>query len=679
MSLAQKQKQTPDQGPDQLPDQVPDFNAEPQSADADANGPSYQTPSSMSGHDTRSPHDTGTLVVNDEGTSYFESANWRAILKEINGVKDYIDGYGNEETDDEGTEEDPEEDSSPTLLLGMSRPITKEELLLDIPSREIADRLVSRFLKTSEPSLIAVHIPTFRKEYAQFWESPQDMSFTWISFLYAILTLSVSHYHRSEEPLPVNMVNPSTAWNVFRKRAAQGLVQANYLAPGRDKVEALFFYSLSEFYRSQDAQIGVSNLFGILIRLAMRMGYHRDPSHYPSISAFDGEMRRRLWELICQLDILISFQVGLPRTIQPWQYDTALPSNIHDIDFDKNSVQLPPPRPSTEWTVCGYTRGKSRIMKCFGQITDLAYSREQVSYEEILAIDRRLEEAYDLLPPYLQYQPIDQCFAETTELIMKRYTLALLYQKARVVMHRRYMAETNSKYTYSRQTCLNAARETLRHHSDVYQESLPGGQLYAERFFMNSLQNTDFMLSAMILCLELSQENERDTTRIEPQERDDLLRLLEATYHIFKKGRHRSIDTQRGYTALRIMLGRVRGSSPIQSGSSVSNEQSMKIDDKLAFQPVPASIDQQQYETYTTSNDELNGDLQTAAYGSSEAPSLSSLGLIEDMLNTPGQMDWRLYDSRISGFGPSDQDMLWVPDITVPPTLDEFLSYPSET
>jgi hypothetical protein len=399
-----------------------------------------------------------------------------------------------------------------------------------------------------------------------------------------MLTLSVSHYHRSEEPLPVDMVNPSTAWNVFRKRAAQGLVQANYLAPGRYKVEALFFYSLSEFYRSQDAQIGVSYLFGTLIRLAMRMGYHRDPSHYPSISTFDGEMRRRLWELICQLDILISFQVGLPRTIQPWQYDTELPSNLHDTDFDANSAQLPPSRPSTEWTACGYTRGKSRLMKCFGQITNLAYSREQVSYEEVLAIDRRLEEARDLLPICLKYQPINQCFSETTELIMKRYTLELLYQKARVVMHRRYMAETNSKYAYSRQTCLNAARETLRHHSDVYQESLPGGQLYAERFFMNSLQNTDFMLSAMILCLELSRENERDTARMEPQECDDILRLLETTYQIFKEGRRRSIDTQRGYNALRIMLGRVRGNSPAHSGSSVSNGQSMQIDGELIYQ-----------------------------------------------------------------------------------------------
>lgn len=74
------------------------------------------------------------------------------LSAQINGVKDYIDGYG-EESDDEGAEEDLDDNNSPTLLLGMSRPITKEELLVDIPPREIADRLVSRFLKTTEPSL----------------------------------------------------------------------------------------------------------------------------------------------------------------------------------------------------------------------------------------------------------------------------------------------------------------------------------------------------------------------------------------------------------------------------------------------------------------------------------------------------------------------------------------------
>lgn len=83
----------------------------------------------------------------------------------------------------------------------------------------------------------------------------------------------------------------------------------------------------------------------------------------------------------------------------------------------------------------------------------------------------------------------------------------------------------------------------------------------------------------MILCLELSQETERDRTQMSPQERDDLLQLLETTYKIFREGRHRSSDTHRGYVALRIMLGRVRG-SPVQSGSSMSDEQIVQVDSK---------------------------------------------------------------------------------------------------
>lgn len=418
---------------------------------------------------------------------------------------------------------------------------------------------------------VTIHVPTFQKEYERFWQNPQEASFTWLALLYAILTLAVSLYQRSEEPLPFNTVNSMTVWHIFRKRTAQCLVQANYLTPGRYKGEALFLYSICEFYRSQDAQAGVSFLLGITIRLVMRMGYHRDASHYPNLSAWEGEMRRRLWALLCQLDTLISFQVGLPRTIQSWHCDTTMPSNLHDTDFEEKSTELPPGRPEEEPTACSYTRAKARIMTVFGHITDLAFSRDPASYEQTMELDRRLEEAHDMLPSYFQHRPMSQSIADPTGLIMRRYTLELLYQKSRIVLHRRYMAETESQYVHSRSVCLAAAAETLHHHADIWNESLPGGQLYAERSFVNSLQNTDFMLSSMILCLVLSQDNELgNNSRLDGQERTDLLSLLETTHRIFKESRRRSMDTQRAYTALTIMLRRVKGSN-YTSPASTSN------------------------------------------------------------------------------------------------------------
>jgi hypothetical protein len=293
-------------------------------------------------------------------------------------------------------------------------------------------------------------------------------------------------------------------------------------------------------------------------------------------------------------------------------------------------------------------------MTAFGLAVDLAYSRETAAYDEILATDRRLEEAHNLLPTTFRIQPIAQCIALPTSLIMRRYSLELLYQKTRVVLHRRYMSEPGSKYAYSRSVCLAAARETLRHHSDIWNESLPGGQLYAERFFVNSFQNTDFVLSAMILCLELSQDNERGSaSRLGPQERTELISLLETTHRIFKEARRRSVDTQRAFAALTIMLSQTVWERRPKSGRfqwKVSfytlvgrlGRKLMTIADQVTFQLASTTMDQEQYPTYTTASAD---DMQAAMYNTSSTPSYSSLEVIGDMLSTPAQIDWVRYHS----------------------------------
>ncbi|KAJ5682036.1 uncharacterized protein N7477_001976 [Penicillium maclennaniae] len=656
MSLAKQQKPG---------DSVADFSAAPP-----ANSVGYDTPPSLpadDGESKTSPRDPGTLVVNGEGTNYIDSANWRAILEEINGVKEYIEDHA-EDSDDDGLEEDPYSDNSPALLLGIGRSLSKEELIVDIPPRSTVDRLVSRFFKTSEPSIVAIHVPTFQREYEQFWANPQGMSYTWIALLYSIMALSVSLYHRNDEPSPLHTIDSMTAWNIFRRRAAQCLTQANYLKPGQHKVEALFMYSLSEFYRNQDAQMGVSYLFGITIRLAMRMGYHRDPSHFPDLSAKDGEMRRRSWALLTQLDTLISFQVGLPRTIQPWLSDTRLPSNLFDTDFDENTAVLPQSRPDEERTPSSYTCAKARIQYVFGQISDLAYSREPVSYDEILEIERRLDESHNMLPSFFRLRPIGQCIADPSELVMRRYTLEMLYQKARIVLHRPYIGE-RQKHDHSRSICLTAAKEILRHHADIWNESLPGGQLHAERFLLNSFQNTDFMLSSMILCLELSHDNERGhNAHLSRQERNDILALLETTRKIFEETRRRSVDTQRAFAALSLMLGRVKGNPP--NLSSRSESQGILMEDHSPFQLFTIPIEQQQYLDYTS-----NGEIPVALSNTDDALHYPSLDVIEEMLNAPAHLDWRLYDSRVSGLEETNQDTFWF-SATPPVPLEGGFTYP---
>ena len=399
-----------------------------------------------------------------------------------------------------------------------------------------------------------------------------------------MLALSVSMYHRSAEPLPCDMATPATALHTFRKRSSQCLIQANYINPGRYKALALFFHTLSEFYRSQDAQIGVSYLLGMTIRLAMRMGYHRDSHHYRMLSAWEGEMRRRLWAVVVQLDTLISFQVGVPRTIQPWQYDTELPANLLDADFDEDSAHLPPSRPEDERTASSYTRAKFHIMKVFGQITDLAFSRESSSYDDILEIDRRLQASREKSPSFLQMKPMTQSIADATEVIMRRYTLELLYQKG---------ANRAASPVYGRdepEICIFTISLSHRSPRDStiscrnLERVHAGRPIIRRAILYNSLSNSDFVLSAMILCLEISHDEDRgDAARLSDQERADFVVLLEKTHRIFLESQHHSIDTQRAVTALTIMLSRVKNSK-VQH-SHANSDQMMTIDSKVGLYP----------------------------------------------------------------------------------------------
>ncbi|EHA24297.1 hypothetical protein ASPNIDRAFT_129592, partial [Aspergillus niger ATCC 1015] len=626
------------------------------------------------------PPDPGRLVVRETGMRYIDGAHWTAILEEISGVKEYL--RDNEEmglSDEEGEDEEMVRPSNaPTLLLGLHQEMTMDELLDGLPARPVVDRVVAMFVSLNEPTTVMVHFPTFQKQYNQFWSRPKEASISWLALLYAALTITMSVYMRTGEPLPAEFGEATEAVQRLRHLTAQCLVQSNYTVPGRFKVEALFFYTMCEFFRSEDAQVGVSFLLNMTIRLAMRSGYHRDPQQFPNISPFEGEMRRRVWAIMRQLDVLISFQVGVPRGIQDWQQDVEPPRNISDEEFGESTVELPPSRPETELTTTSYIRGKSRLMAIFGKISDLAYSRDPMTYDEILALDRQLEEARDLVPHAFKIRPLDQCFVDSSYLILRRYTLELLYQKARCVLHRRYLGEvhTNPRYAYSRWVCMSASKEILRHQADIYHETQPGGLLYRDRQFPNSLQTADYLLAAMIICLDLSQ-NPTGTPPGSTDEdvirgREELLSTIETSHRIFEQQRRRSADAQKAYAALTIMLRRLKAQKLDSEQLASGKWHGIMWDTSL--------MDAAQQQPYESSN----GQSYPVVDPMGITPEYQSLDVIGEMLDAPTNLDWNLWDQHMQ----SVADMgagLWgdnVPGIGPPfyplpkPTTDILLIPP---
>src|SRR6266516_577504 len=224
--------------------------------------------------------------------------------------------------------------------------------------------------RLADKLLDVIHQPTFQREYEAHWSNPSETPPMWLGLLYAMLCLSMQSYYRAgDEPLEYRGQTKEMA-SVYCERTTQCLVLADFTRPAKHTLETLVLYLQAEYSRTKDAEVGVWILVGMIVRIAMRMGYHRDPKPYPSITAFQGEMRRRVWTFIRCSDLLFSFHLGLPTLIRMDYCDTGLPRNIYDDELREDMAELPPSRPTNEPTPISYMITKARFTFAFGNIVE---------------------------------------------------------------------------------------------------------------------------------------------------------------------------------------------------------------------------------------------------------------------------------------------------------------------
>jgi len=353
----------------------------------------------------------------------------------------------------------------------------------------------------------------------------------------------------------------------YRLRTVQCLVNSDYTKSDIYTIETLILYVHGEYNSRWDAEVGIWVIVGMIVRLAMRMGYHRDPSKYPGITPYQGEMRRRIWTFVRQMDTVFSFQLALPSMIRTTDCDTALPRNIFEDEFGPESKFLPPPRSSTEPTPVSYMIAKAQISFEFGEILEeLNAVNRSVSYEDILKRDNRLRDLKMNMAPHLRLRPIEECTHDPATLLMQRFGLDILWQKTMCVLHRKYLARArqNPRYAHSRRACVDASMEILRHQAQLHRESLPGGRMRTMKWFISSLTKHDFLLGAMIVCLELHYDAVTESMLDRPpnfdmyfwtpSEKAEMLQALETSRQIWKESADSSQEAYKAASILGIIL-----------------------------------------------------------------------------------------------------------------------------
>ena len=371
-----------------------------------------------------------------------------------------------------------------------SQPDPELEALL--PDRQEMDVLVNIYLDQFEQVHRIVHIPSFRREYAAFWEPGHEQrtpAFT--ALLLSVMSISsclrgnptgkfigmISQSHHLAE----KWITACEAWSQRQSQKHRKLVHyqiacLTYLAKRVNTMKKKRFWKAS----------------GALTQDAVSVGLHREPSHiHDSVSVYNQEMRRRIWATIQEFDMQASFDHGLPTLLSALRFDVHPPRNLADEDFDENTTELPQSRPTDEYTFSSYQHLSRQSLPLRLQLSRvLTGPPDDLDYDQVIRYTNDITQEIDALPSWdVRTVPSnvgangeagddDDSYSTSsgTHLTpLLAYTLLHIQLRQYIIpLHQPYLKlrKTNSKYQYSEIIYYNAARDMVLLHDKLAEQGI---------------------------------------------------------------------------------------------------------------------------------------------------------------------------------------------------------------
>ncbi|OPB42515.1 Zn2Cys6 transcriptional regulator [Trichoderma guizhouense] len=330
------------------------------------------------------------------------------------------------------------------------KPLSSTNLGAHMPTRELADVLVENYLRTFEGVFRVVHIPTFRAEYARFWEDSHPSNESFPILLQLVLALGAALYddHFSLRPMATQFIFEAQMWLMIPPEKK------------RMNIEGIQIQCLLLLAKST-CNVGVDMVWmmaGNLVRNAMFVGLHRDPRYLGDLTIYRAEMRRRLWATVLELNLQLSFEGGGSPLLSTAHYDTLPPANLNDDELtdekDNGRLNVKGPKVPTQTSILRALL--ATIPLRMNLINHVNNTRPGDHYEETLRLNSDLTKACRAISEALQSlqaapnSPISHFHVLVTEICLYRCFHAL-HQPIIV----KYI--NDARYYFSRQMCLDSA------------------------------------------------------------------------------------------------------------------------------------------------------------------------------------------------------------------------------
>ena len=455
-----------------------------------------------------------------------------------------------------------------------------------LPNREEADALVAVYLDQFEQIHRIVHIPTFRKDYEDFWNHDSKHRYAAFTALVLSMMAVASCVHTHETLKFIGMMSNARHW-------AERWISAcdEWMSRQSQKHRRLIHFQIAcLLYLGKRVNTIKKKRFwtssGALIQDGISVGLHREPSHMgPKITPYNQEMRRRIWTTVQEFDMQASFDHGLPTLLSQLHYDTNPPSNLDDEDFNEDTTSLPSSKPAKEYTFCSFQNLARQSLPLRLELSRLLTGPlSDIDYEQVIRYTNDLTHEIDALPSW--DMNLDGGLERKNPLIA--YTLLHVQLRQYIIpLHQPYLKlrKQNSKYQYSEIIYYNAARDIVLLHDKLYEQGIRS---------LNFLRE-DALTTAINLC-SVTMLQPRGSTNMIMINSHHTLKLIEKCIAM-KEDRLLRCGNQEpwGYSIMCAALGLLEahlGSKTTEEAKSTSAERFVNLHYRLlANQEQPGSTE----------------------------------------------------------------------------------------
>jgi hypothetical protein len=329
------------------------------------------------------------------------------------------------------------------------------------------------YFSSFESTYRILHIPTFWKEYGNFWKDPgstkPDLR------LKVLMVIGIGSRIYNDDSADATLVQRVRQWIYATQMWLSGPLEKNRL-----ELSGLQIYCLVILAR-QVFSVGADLIWmsmGSLVHRAMQVGLHRDPKHIPDMPLWRAELRRRLWATILEMLVQSSLDSSMPPRISAEDFDTEPPANINDEELDTSTTAI---QGSSRETYTGVSMQlvlldsiptRLRILRLINGISP------DISYVDVLALSSELTTAIRAVSQFCQANRgsgVSAFHHNLLDFLLRRFIIPLHEPFA-------HQAKMNPLFHFSLQTCLDTAMLLMAPEADERFSKLmaAGGGMFRE-------------------------------------------------------------------------------------------------------------------------------------------------------------------------------------------------------